>query len=412
VAAADWRRNQAAVTVATFIGFAAFTLVMPFLPLYFEQLGVHDTSAIAIWSGVSLGVTPAITAAMAPLWARIADRYGRKLMVVRSLASFVVVMSLLAAVRQPWQVLALRAVLGLFAGYGTLAMTMAADSAPPEHLATAIGWVQTAQRLGPAIGPIVGGGLAAAVGLREAFLVAAACYFGAFLLVVFGYREAGLPRAHRAAAAASPTFAELRRVPHFVLYLGLVFGLQLVDRSIGPVLPLYLREIGTGAARVPFLSGLIFTVTAGAAAFGNQITGWCLDRWSPAWVVATGAAVATVGAAGFAAGPAAGALLGLAVPFGFGIGVATTTIYTVAGHAVSARQRNVAFGYLTTAYLVGLAVSPVVAGLIGSRSMRSIFVVDAVGLAALTWIVGRRMGGGIGAGRADRDERAESRESE
>ena len=77
-----WRRNQIAITVASFIGFTSFTLVMPFLPLYFEELGLHDTSAIAIWSGLSLGVTPAITAAMAPIWARVADRYGRKLMVV------------------------------------------------------------------------------------------------------------------------------------------------------------------------------------------------------------------------------------------------------------------------------------------------------------------------------------------
>jgi MFS family permease len=77
----DWRRNQVAVTLAAFIGFTGFTLVMPFLPLYFEQLGVHDLGDIAIWSGISLGVTPAITAAMAPVWARVADRHGRKLMV-------------------------------------------------------------------------------------------------------------------------------------------------------------------------------------------------------------------------------------------------------------------------------------------------------------------------------------------
>ena len=74
----DWRRNQVAVTLAAFIGFTGFTLVMPFLPLYFEQLGVHDLGDVAIWSGISLGVTPAITAAMAPVWARVADRYGRK----------------------------------------------------------------------------------------------------------------------------------------------------------------------------------------------------------------------------------------------------------------------------------------------------------------------------------------------
>src|SRR6187401_418010 len=100
----DWRRNQAAVTTATFMGFAGFTLVMPFLPLYFGELGVRDTSAVAIWSGVSLGVTPAITALMAPVWARLAERFGRKMMVARSLVSFMVIMGALAFVRAPWQV--------------------------------------------------------------------------------------------------------------------------------------------------------------------------------------------------------------------------------------------------------------------------------------------------------------------
>src|SRR6187397_772600 len=132
---ADWRRNQAAVTVATFIGFTGFTLVMPFLPLYFQHLGVQDPGENAIWSGVSLGITPAITAAMAPFWARVADRYGRKLMVVRSLAAFAVIMSLMALVDAPWQVFTLRAIQGLFAGYGAIAMTMAAESAPAEHVA-------------------------------------------------------------------------------------------------------------------------------------------------------------------------------------------------------------------------------------------------------------------------------------
>src|SRR5688572_32009439 len=111
------------------MGFAGFTLVMPFLPLYFEQLGVHDPSAIAVWSGLSLGVTPAVTAAMAPVWARLALRFGRKLMVARSLSSFVVIMALMGLVNEPWQVLALRAVQGLFAGYGPIALTMAAESA-------------------------------------------------------------------------------------------------------------------------------------------------------------------------------------------------------------------------------------------------------------------------------------------
>jgi MFS family permease len=128
-------QNLFALTAATFIGTTGFTLVMPFLPLYFRQLGVEDVGEIALWSGLSLGATPAITALLAPFWGRLGDRFGRKIMVERSLASFVVVMAAMAFVSEAWHVLALRAVQGLFAGYGALAITMAAESVPRERTA-------------------------------------------------------------------------------------------------------------------------------------------------------------------------------------------------------------------------------------------------------------------------------------
>src|SRR5947208_12216363 len=128
-------RNLFAVTAASFIGFTGFTLVMPFLPLYFKLLGVQDVGEIAMWSGLTLGVTPGLTALLAPFWGRLADRYGRKIMVERSLVSFVIVMGAMAYVQRPWHVFALRALQGLFAGYGSLTLTMAADSAPPDRMA-------------------------------------------------------------------------------------------------------------------------------------------------------------------------------------------------------------------------------------------------------------------------------------
>ena len=79
-----WRQNLFAVTAASFIGFTGFTLVMPFLPLYLQQLGVTDVGEIALWSGLCLGVTPAITALMSPLWGRVGDRFGRNREVVWS----------------------------------------------------------------------------------------------------------------------------------------------------------------------------------------------------------------------------------------------------------------------------------------------------------------------------------------
>src|SRR3954452_432956 len=89
----SYRRNLLAVTAASFIGFMGFTLVMPFLPLYFNELGLRDVGRVAMWSGLSLGVTPAMTALLSPFWGRLADRFGRKIMVERSLFSFVIVIA-------------------------------------------------------------------------------------------------------------------------------------------------------------------------------------------------------------------------------------------------------------------------------------------------------------------------------
>jgi MFS family permease len=394
----DWRRNQAAVIGAAFIGFTGFTLVMPFLPLYFEQLGLEDAGAIAIWSGVSLGVTPAVTALMAPVWARVAERAGRKPMVARSLLSFVVIMSAMAFVRAPWQVFALRALQGLFAGYGPIAMTMAAESAPPDRTASAIGWVQTAQRLGPALGPVIGGGLAQALGLRNTFLVAASFYLAASLLVLVGYREVRRqPRARqRPDAAGGLTFASFRRMPNFLLFMGVIFGLQLVDRSFGPVLPLFLLDTGIEPSRVPFVSGLLFTVSAAAAAAGNQTCGWWLRRLAVGSLVPAMAGVAAAAALVFGSEPGTSALVLAAVPFGFGIGVATTAIYTSVSAGISSEARGLAFGYLTSAYLCALAISPVAAGLVGALSVRAVFFVDAVGLAAVAWAMHRLIRPGTG----------------
>ncbi|HEV3486617.1 MAG TPA: MFS transporter, partial [Vicinamibacterales bacterium] len=283
---AHWRQNVVAVTAATFIGFTGFTLVMPFLPLYFRQLGVDDVGDIAFWSGLSLGVTPAVTAILSPFWGRLADRFGRKIMVERSLVSFVVVMASMAFVTEAWHVFALRAVQGLFAGYGALALAMAADSAPKDRMSSAIGIVQTAQRLGPALGPVIGGAVAQLVGLRRAFLVTAAFYVVALVVVFVLYHE---PRTHAASAerrGGAVTFRNVLAFENFILLIVVIFAFQFVDRSFGPVLPLFIAELGTPLDRVPIVAGVLFSLTAASAALGNAACGWLMHRASARAVIA------------------------------------------------------------------------------------------------------------------------------
>src|SRR4029079_12916786 len=173
---AQSRRNVFIAAATSFTGYAGFTIVMPFMPLFIAELGVHDVGEIALWSGLTLGATPAVTAISAPLWGRVGDRYGSKVLVIRSLGAFALTKAAMAFVTAPWQLVALGGLLGVFAGYGALTMSMAAESVPRERMSRAIGYVQMGQRLGPALGPVIGGILAPLVGLRRSFLVTALVY--------------------------------------------------------------------------------------------------------------------------------------------------------------------------------------------------------------------------------------------
>ncbi len=305
--------------------------------------------------------------------------------------SFVVVMAALAYVTRPWQVFALRAAQGLFAGYGALTLTMAADSAPRDRVAYAIGYVQTAQRLGPAIGPIVGCAVAQMVGIRRAFLVTSGFYVVAAVLLLFMYDERQAHHAETSTAGGRLTFRNVLAFENFILLMAVIFGLQFVDRSFGPVLPLYVAELGTPADRVPIVAGVIFSIAAGAGAVGHHVCGALLGR-APArrviaWSVAVGAscAVVYVLAGGIW-------LLLLATPFfGIAIGVATTAAYTAASSVMPASARGAGFGLLTTASLAGLALSPIVNGMLAATSIRAVFLLDAVGLIGLAVIVSRLM---------------------
>jgi DHA1 family multidrug resistance protein-like MFS transporter len=385
-----WRRNQIAITATALVGFTGFTLVMPLLAFYMQDLGVRGTGAVALWTGATLGVTPAIAALCAPWWGRIGDRFGNKLLVQRSLVSGIVVMALMAWATRPWHLLALRTIQGFVGGYGPLTLAMAALSAPRERMAQAIGTVQTAQRIGPAIGPVVGGVLASAVGLRSAFVVAAAVYAAAFLIVTTLYVDPARPGAEaRPDRRGRVRLAGLLAIPNMVLFMTVIFVLQLVDRSFGPVLVLYLDERGFAEPAAAVFAGVLFSTLAFAGALGNQLAARLLRRWSARATLARAVVVAAAAEAVFALGRDAWVLVSAVAVFGASVGTALTTAFTAAGSVIPRHVHGASFGLLTGASLVGSAVSPLVSAWVASGSLRVVFVSGAVLLATLALAVRR-----------------------
>ena len=377
------RRNVFVAAATNFIGFAGFTLVMPFLPLYINELGVRDVGEIAMWSGLTLGATPAITAISAPLWGRVGDRYGSKLLVLRSLAAFVLTKAAMGFVTAPWQLVALRGLLGVFAGYGALTLSMAAESVPREKMPEAIGAVQMGQRLGPALGPVIGGLIAPLVGLRRAFLVTAAFYLVALLMIALVYREPRTAQARAATRSLWSVFRELAGTPGFPLVLAIIFGLQTVDRSFSPILPLFVEALGVAPGRVATISGVLFSVAAMFAAIGHRIAGRLMIRYSSRHLITAVVVAAATALAVMVAVPSFWTLTISLIVASLGIGVAMTAAYSIAGALLPADAQATGFAILTTASLIGLAFSPVLAGFVGASGLRVVFVVDILLLIGL-----------------------------
>jgi MFS family permease len=380
-----------AVTAASFMGYTGFTLVMPFLPLFIRQLGVSDVGEIAMWTGVSLGVTPALTALLAPAWGRLGDRYGRKVMVERSMVSFVVLMAAMAYVTRAWHVLALRAVQGLFAGYGSLSVAMAAESAPRDRMPNAIGVVQTAQRIGPAVGPVVGGALAGLMDLHRVFVLTA-CFYAVGLVIVHAmYDDRATHATHDDAETGRVTFRSVLAFRNFILMMAVIFALQFVDRSFGPVLPLWVEQTGVDHERVALTSGILFSVMALTGALGHHFCGRLLRHYSSRAVIAGGTAVAAFASGLFALSGNFWIMCAASLVFGVGIGASMTASFSAAGAVIPPGAHGAGFGVLTSASLVGMAASPFVAGLVGGASLRVVFVVNLLLMALTSALVLRTM---------------------
>ena len=208
----SWERNVWALALVVFIAFVGFQFFSPFLPLYVMELGVTDPTRVALWSGVLTAVTPAVSGLLGPLWGSFADRVGRKMMMVRSLVGFVIIVAAMGLVTSVTQLLILRVLQGVIAGFSIFAMALASVSCPKERVPVAIGRVQGAQLLSVAIGPAAGGYVASHFGLRYAFFVTAGMCALALVGLLVLFTENRAPGDAGPAAATSDTGFTLRQV--------------------------------------------------------------------------------------------------------------------------------------------------------------------------------------------------------
>ncbi|HYV19394.1 MAG TPA: MFS transporter [Verrucomicrobiae bacterium] len=391
-----WRRNQLAVNIAAAMIFLGFTLVTPFLPFYIESIGVKGEARIALWSGFLLTVSPFLAAILGPFWGRLADHLGMKVMVQRVLFTIAVHWGLMFFTRTVWQVLALRIMLGLFSGFGTMSVALVTHGCPRERIGYTVGTLQATQIMSTAIGPFVGGLLAATIGIRNTYLVTCTLCTLAFLFVLLLYRDipaaeqgdapvvlapagpvaagwrAILPKRLRGPRVAKPSFGAILRLPLLLPLLPLLFLVNMVDRALFLVVPLCIAAPGMTAHSVEATTGVVMSGGAFAGAASAYVFGRVAGRRAHATrllflSLVAGAFLIVVMALmheviGFALSRV---LLGLAV------GGAPTLAYAIAGDHIPDAVRASSYALLSSTAMLGASFGPTMTGVLSAMNLRA-----------------------------------------
>jgi len=252
-----WKRNLLVLWIGVFFTSAAFNMVIPFLPIFLLELHVHEHTEL--WSGLLFSSAFFAGAFSAPFWGRIADKYGRKPMIIRAGFVLFVVYTLAAFVTNPYQLLVLRILQGLLSGFIPGAIALVGTNTPSDKTGYALSMISTASATGGIVGPLLGGIISDLVGNRLSFASAGIMVFLATFLIIFWVQEINFsPNKEKGSVVNDMKIAFSNQPLIIVLLLTIVTSCSIM--TIEPILPLYIVEVGGSVDKVSLLAGIIFSL--------------------------------------------------------------------------------------------------------------------------------------------------------
>lgn len=275
-----WKKNLFVLSIAVFIAGIAFSEIMPFLSLYINTLGNFSHQQLNFWSGIAYSGTFIVSAVVSPWWGKLADKKGRKPMILRAGIGMSVVIACMGLVQNVWQLLLLRMLQGVFAGFISNSNALVATETPKTNSGQALGTIASATTAGTLLGPLVGGALTSIFSYRITFMITGGLLLLCSILVLFFVHEDDFkPVTAKKLDKASGVIKSLRS-PHLIFGLLLTtLIIQAANNSINPIVSLYVRQLLNGHGNVVFISGVIaalpgiatFLVASRFGALGDKI---------------------------------------------------------------------------------------------------------------------------------------------
>ncbi|MFC5449322.1 MFS transporter [Paenibacillus aestuarii] len=252
-----WKRNLYILWVGLFFNHLAYTLSVPFFPIFLEHdLGVK--AGVEAWAGVSISLSFLISGLCAPFWGSIADRYGKKPMLIRSGIGLGLAHLANYLVHDPYSFILVRVFQGLMAGFSPLSVAFVGSNTPDKHVGSALGIISTATAAGSILGPLAGGLCSHWFGLRECFIVSGLITLMSAVIIIFGVKEVH----ERQTGPRERMWRDLKQAvakPGILPMYALLFIVSTSVTVLEPLLALYVVQLGGSADSATLSSGIVFS---------------------------------------------------------------------------------------------------------------------------------------------------------
>lgn len=392
----NWKVNLAATWIAQFLCIAGFSVAFPFIPFYIRELGVADLHQVELWTGLLNSGAAVSMALISPVWGLLADRRGRKLMVLRSTIGGSIILAAMAFAGNVQQLFVLRIIQGMLTGTVPAFMTLVASFVPSSQAGFSLGLMQMAVYTGSFVGPFIGGVIADQVGYRWTYVVTGSLLLIAGILVHFIVQERFVPPTEKPNGTGLGECTST--IVHSLPVLGAVLtlsGFYLGSTTASPMLPLFVESLLPDPGTVNTSTGTVYGVVAISSALAAALIGRLSDRIGYRRILITCSGGAMLGLMGQATAQSYGLLLVMSFITGIFTGGMIPAANAILARDAPREQQGAIYGMSNSANAAGRAIGPMLGAAVAtSWGLRAPFWTGAAvfGLVSI-WVmsvVGRK----------------------
>ncbi len=373
----SWKILLAMMVTFALMMSSSYTMLIPFLPIYMQSELGATADNVSLWSGVTYAITFAISAFVSPIWGKLSDKIGKKPMIIRASFLLAITYFLGGIVRTPFELFLVRAFQGIASGLWPACLVMMSACVPKNKIGISMGLMQSANICGGIIGPLLGGILATAFGMRNSFYVGAVALSLITVTTILFIKEPPVAPEKEINKAQNTSYLTFIKDKNILILLLCVCMTNLVILQIQPIVSLYVQQLSHNSDKAVLLTGFIMSLGGIAGALASPLwgkTGQKVGFYKTITLafISAGLLMSLQGV------PNSLVLFGL---MQFLCGLGFSGIFPSANSILvlltPPSSRGMGFGSLFSAQMIGGALGPVIGGVIVSfMSFNTVYIIS------------------------------------